>query len=354
MSILIKNSKVYNGSTQPPKEKDILIKGKFIKKVEKNINRKVDQKIEVQDSITTPGFIDINSGCDHHMNLFRNPSQNEYLEEGITTTIGGTDGLSLAPYRQNSKISKNLKITAGSIFSRVNINWKGFEEYLQSISKLKIGTNFGSFLGYLNVKSFLENNIKTKKEGLKIILNQIRKSFKNGALGISLNLKKPRPEKISLTEMKEIAKIVSEKNKILAITPNLQKPNETIKNVKEIAKKWNPTIQINTFQPIKGKTKKFKKLLKNINKKIGKYDINFDINPYKKIKLTPYNILLDKLIKASIPKTLENLKENKHKVIENLKSVTRKKVKILHAPDELEHIKGKHIKEIAEGRNKNQ
>lgn len=70
MKILIKNSKILSMKNSDIIKSDILIDGKYIKKIEKNINDSVDRIIDASNMLTMPAFIN----CHSHvgMSLFRN------------------------------------------------------------------------------------------------------------------------------------------------------------------------------------------------------------------------------------------------------------------------------------------
>jgi len=70
MKILIKNSKILSMKDSDIIKSDILIDGKYIKKIEKNINDSVDRIIDASNMLTMPAFIN----CHSHvgMSLFRN------------------------------------------------------------------------------------------------------------------------------------------------------------------------------------------------------------------------------------------------------------------------------------------
>lgn len=70
MKILIKNSKILSMKDSDIIKSDILIDGKYIKKIEKNINDTVDRIIDASNMLTMPAFIN----CHSHvgMSLFRN------------------------------------------------------------------------------------------------------------------------------------------------------------------------------------------------------------------------------------------------------------------------------------------
>ena len=92
MSILIKNGLVYDGKGQPPSKRDILIRGKYVVDIGAFSKRRADTVIDAEDALVLPGFVDINSASDHYLNILMEPHQTRFIEQGITTILGGNEG----------------------------------------------------------------------------------------------------------------------------------------------------------------------------------------------------------------------------------------------------------------------
>src|SRR3989344_4275275 len=96
-TILIKNGLVYDGAGTPPIKKDVFVSGNRIARLGIFSKKHVDEVIDAAGGLVMPGFIDINTDSDHHLSLFSEPYQEDFLRQGVTTIIGGNCGASLAP-----------------------------------------------------------------------------------------------------------------------------------------------------------------------------------------------------------------------------------------------------------------
>lgn len=90
MKILIKNSKILSMKDSDIIKSDILIDGKYIKKIEKNINDSVDRIIDASNMLTMPAFIN----CHSHvgMSLFRNYGKEVELMTWLNDYIWPLEG----------------------------------------------------------------------------------------------------------------------------------------------------------------------------------------------------------------------------------------------------------------------
>jgi len=97
VTILIKNIQLLDGSGRPPVKADVLVKNDKISAIGNFPKYRADEIIDGLGAYLAPGFVDINTDSDHYLTLFSNPSQKDFLLQGVTTIIGGQCGASLAP-----------------------------------------------------------------------------------------------------------------------------------------------------------------------------------------------------------------------------------------------------------------
>ncbi|MEK7089852.1 MAG: D-aminoacylase, partial [Patescibacteria group bacterium] len=154
MSTLIKNGLVYDGSGTAPIKRDILIHGKYIAKIGTLSREHADLVIDVGGASVMPGFIDVTSHSDHYMSLFYEPYQEDFIRQGITTIIGGNCGVSLAPLLTGSLES----VREWGSEHGTNVSWYSIKEFLQMLSKRKLGINFGTLVGHTSIRRALTQN----------------------------------------------------------------------------------------------------------------------------------------------------------------------------------------------------
>ncbi|MEK7495899.1 MAG: D-aminoacylase, partial [Patescibacteria group bacterium] len=97
MTILIKNIQLIDGSGRPAFKADVLVKKEKIHAIGNFSRYRANEIIDGMGAYLSPGFIDIDTESDHNLTLFSEPSQKDFLLQGITAIIGGQGGSSLAP-----------------------------------------------------------------------------------------------------------------------------------------------------------------------------------------------------------------------------------------------------------------
>src|SRR3989338_4441804 len=126
--VLIRGAKIVDGSgSKPPFEADVLLRNDKISAIGKFPTKKADLVIDGLGLYLTPGFIDVNTDSDHHLSLFTNPEQQDFLTQGVTTIFGGLCGSSLAPliYGTLDSIRKWTDV------SQINIDWHSMGEFFK-------------------------------------------------------------------------------------------------------------------------------------------------------------------------------------------------------------------------------
>ena len=184
--ILIKNISIIDGTGKPAFRADILIKDDKISAIGVFPNKQADTVIDGLGLTATPGFIDVNNDSDHYLGLFTNPSQDDFLLQGVTTIIGGQCGSSLAPLLYGSL--KSIRKWTGA--NEVNVDWRTIGELKNTLRRVGIGVNFATLIGHSTVRRDLigeEIRDLTETE-TDIFRHAIERAMKDGALGFSTGL----------------------------------------------------------------------------------------------------------------------------------------------------------------------
>ena len=106
--IVIKGGEIFNGTDDRPFKSDIGIsEGKIIRIGE--INEKGNKTIDAKGLVVSPGFIDMHNHADHAILAF--PNAECYIMQGVTTSLVGNCGLSMAPINPD-----NLELTKTYVF----------------------------------------------------------------------------------------------------------------------------------------------------------------------------------------------------------------------------------------------
>ena len=130
--LIIKNGKIIDGTGSPCFRADVAIKDGKIVKTGRGLEGAL--KIIDADGLTvTPGFIDSHSHSDS--NILTYPEQTEKIEQGITTSIAGQCGGSIAPCPRD-KEDKGIYETMGSFLDAVRISLKARIQHFLSVTAL--------------------------------------------------------------------------------------------------------------------------------------------------------------------------------------------------------------------------
>ncbi len=355
MSILIKNALIYDGRGQLPFKKDILIRGDQISGIGNISKSKSEELIDAEGGIVIPGFIDINSHADHHLQIFTNPEG--LIKQGITTAIGGGGGSSLAPILTNSL--KEIERWGSEPSLKMNVNWQSFHEFLKTLKKRGLGINFGSLVGYSSIKRALtENEPRDLTEREIDSFNKIlKKSLKEGALGLSVSFQSGYSRGTPQREVEEPVKILAEANRVYAT--DLRNPEDPVRSLNEITdlvKDTAANVEINALMPLKSASAKYENLKEKIEEESSERKLNFDCQPHPYTKLPIHNLLPEQFQKPNLNETADLVLSGRddEKIMEHLKSYVKKEIIITETPKNLESLKNKSLKQIANNRGKGQ
>lgn len=363
MTILIKNILLIDGTNKPAVKADVLVKRDRIAAIGYFPTYKADEVIDGMGAYLTPGFIDISTNADLYSNLFSNPSQNEYLMQGVTTIIGGQNGISLAPLLYGSLELNKFWADPHKI---LNVNWHTFKEFLKNIKKKKFGVNFGTLVGHSTIREALigdEFRDLTQKE-LEVFSHIVGRAMSEGAFGISFDLGFPLTSLAPYREIKSLLDVVEKHRGLFSVKPrNVSDSSIYLRDVKDkflasveeivnLSKETGVRTQINSFSCLKGFEKDYKKSLEIISDNLAAADVSFDLHPYD-ISILPIFYFLPLWAKrgsfAEIRKNLDS-KDLVEKIKKDLPLLKAEDIKIFQAPQH-QYLVGKSLKKFCENRN---
>ena len=247
--LLIKNIKIVDGSGEPARQGDVLVSGDIISAIGHFPHKKAETVIDGLGMYLTPGFIEPHTHADHLLTLFTDPEQKEYRAQGITTIVGGNDGISLAPIIYGSLRSLEKWTDTNAI----NVNWHSVSEFIQAITHRSLGVNFGTLVGYETVRRDItqETNTDLTHREYAVLFHTIEQALHEGALGISVNLTKAYNEGIAHHELMAAAKTAARLNRLLALHPGAEDDHymEMVSRALLLYKKTGVTILLKKFVP---------------------------------------------------------------------------------------------------------
>lgn len=184
--LLIKNVRVVDGAGKEPYKADVIVRGEYISAIGNFSGKNFSKIINGNGAYLAPGFIDVNSDSDHYLTLFTNPEQQDFLQQGVTTIVGGNCGSSLAPLIKGDLRS----IRKWTDTNLVNVGWRSMAEFLAILEKKRMGVNFGTLVGHSTIRrAIIGDDIRDMTdEEMAIFKMVLRLALKEGAFGLSSGL----------------------------------------------------------------------------------------------------------------------------------------------------------------------
>ena len=192
--LLIKNGFIIDGSGKPGFYGDLAVgQGKIIE-IAKKLGIEAERVIDALGLTVCPGFIDPHVHAE--LTVLESGTFEEFLRQGVTTTINGNCGHSITPYSsdniyeymaQKGLISRETKARNQLLVPA----WTNFSGYIDIIKNKGTNLNMGFLLGHGTLRwSVMGGSINRQPtiEEETRIGNLIEEGLEQGALGISTGL----------------------------------------------------------------------------------------------------------------------------------------------------------------------
>ncbi len=280
--MLIRNVRIVDGRGREPYKADLLVQKDKISAIGNLRSKQAAGSIDGLGNFLVPGFIDPSAVPDRYLDLLTNPEQAQLKSGGVTTVIGGSGGVSLAPlvYGRLEALNK----WSGGI--SVNTNWHLFFEMLESLSRLRLGVNFGSLAGYETIRSAIagEEPRELTKNEQRVALKVIERALRDGAFGVSLGSANARMLK---AEAKGIISQVNRHRGVISVSLDAKEGEEDVlKAIRSFSEKGREKVLVTDFFPTIGYEDVFEKVLASAPK-----NVRFALKPFPTALKTPYDIL---------------------------------------------------------------
>jgi len=316
--IVIKGGEIFNGTGSPSFNADIGIsEGKIIRIGE--INDKGSKTIDAKGLVVSPGFIDMHNHADHAILAF--PNAECYIIQGVTTSLVGNCGLSMAPINSHYL---DLTKTYLSPFLRTDFDyqwdWRTSKEYFEKISKNHTAINLAPLVGQgtlrIAVKGF--EMTKASEEEMEKMKNILKQELEEGAFGLSTGLVYPPGSYSTTEELIELTSVLKKYNALY--TTHLRNESdhllESVEEAIKIGEENGISVEISHHKAIGkanwGKVKKSLKMLESAGHR--GVDINCDVYPYTAAMTTVSSSLPPWSLEGGIEKMLARLKNYKERL----------------------------------------
>jgi len=333
VSILIRGAQVLDGTGKPSYQADALVQSDRISAIGNLGKRNADHIIEAAGMYIAPGFIDVNTDADHYLSLFTNPSQKDFLLQGVTTIIGGHCGSSLAPLLYGTLES----VRKWADPDLINVDWHTVAEFLAVLERRRIGVNFGTFVGHSTVRRSLtaQGQRELTKPELAVFRKVLQRALEEGAFGLSTGLGYVHGRGTPYKEIKALLQIVADFKGIYAT--HLRSESEglldSVRETVTAADETHVTTIISHFKPLIGFEKEYHESLQLLEGKSGSAPVYFDMYPYD-TSASPIYTLLPLWAQGNTETMMKNITDPElaAKIIADLREMKAEDITIASAP----------------------
>jgi N-acyl-D-amino-acid deacylase len=201
--IVIRGGHVYDGTGNPYILRDIGVTRGRIAAVGANLEG--ERVMKVAGHVVCPGFIDLHNHVDHGVLAF--PDVESYIMQGVTTSLVGNCGLSMAPVRPARKELTRRYLTP---FLRSEVDygwdWATHDDYFRKIERNGVIQNLAALVGHgtirIAVKGF-DPSPPTPEE-MEEMKGELRQALDGGAFGMSSGLIYPPGSYATSAEIEEL------------------------------------------------------------------------------------------------------------------------------------------------------
>lgn len=212
--ILITGGRVIDGSGNPWKHADVLIRNDRIAAITRpgQIDpASVTEVVEATGKVVCPGFIDLMS---HSIrSLLQDGRSLSKLTQGVTTEIMG-EGWTPAPYggRNTGPLFNHTLPMELSEWQTLAAQWHRFSDWLEAVEQRGVAVNIGSFLGGGTLRKYARGMDAgpSNPEEIETMKRVMAEAMQDGAFGISYALIYPPDCYVNTDEIIEVCKIVAE------------------------------------------------------------------------------------------------------------------------------------------------
>ena len=150
-----------------------------------------DREIDATGCVVAPGFIDMHSHADWMLAVADHDALTRpFLEQGVTTVVGGNCGFSPAPV-QLSRLASMEEPLAKSLFDAdLDYDWESMGEFLERVEKRGLAMNLAELVGHASLRVAASETRRgpMPRHELECCLDELRQSFDEGAVGLSFGL----------------------------------------------------------------------------------------------------------------------------------------------------------------------
>ena len=189
--VVIKNGTIIDGTGSKAYQADAAVKGDCIVAVEPGIDPEAaDEVIDATGRAISPGFIDPHSHDDFY--LLADPDAPAKVKQGVTTTVVGNCGFSVAPLvgPHGRMWIEEMEFFGGGQVDPDEVDLTSLTGYFSALDRAGIGINVASMVGHCTLRACAMglDQRPPKEDELKAMIAGADQAMAEGALGITSGL----------------------------------------------------------------------------------------------------------------------------------------------------------------------
>lgn len=218
---LFRNGSIIDGTGKSAFAGSLLVEDGFIKDIIQNGNGlpQADRVIDAEGGVIAPGFIDMHSHVDWVLPWSDHPQVLKcYVEQGITTVIGGNCGISPVPMSAAS-MAKTEILASIMKAGPFEYSWQSMGEYLDRIEENGSIVNLAELAGHASIRYHTNQDVRGDLPAakLKACLDTARRVLDEGACGLSFGLGYDPGMYSSMEELTAFCQVAAQADKLVTI-----------------------------------------------------------------------------------------------------------------------------------------
>jgi N-acyl-D-amino-acid deacylase len=179
-----------------------------------------DREIDAAGCVVAPGFIDMHSHADWMLAAADHDALvKPFVEQGVTTVVAGNCGFSPAPVQLSRLASMDEPLAKALFDPTLEYDWESMGEFLERLEKRGLALNLAELVGHATLRiagSETRRGPMPRRE-LERCLDELRRSFDEGAVGLSFGLGYDPGMYSSLDELAAFCHVAGEAGKPVTV-----------------------------------------------------------------------------------------------------------------------------------------